>query len=101
MSEETEPFAKPERQTADVDLSSEIAQSVAREFDERVTCRRVSGNSYRCNWWSPSRSKRYDNPRMEGLLVTTHVVSKSRFLNVTRVDQRLVINDAPKPEGRR
>jgi hypothetical protein len=101
MSEETEPFAKPERQAADVDLSSEIAQSVAREFDERVTCRRVSGNSYRCNWWSPSRSKRYDNPRMEGLLVTTHVVSKSRFLNVTRVDQRLVINDVPKPEGRR
>jgi hypothetical protein len=101
MSKETEPFAKTERPAADIDLSSEIAQTVARDFDERVTCRRVSGNSYRCNWWSPSRSKRYDNPRMEGLLVTTHVVSKSRFLNVTKVDQRLLINDALKPEPRR
>jgi hypothetical protein len=98
MSEKTEPFAKTDGRVADADLSSEIAQTVARDFDERVTCRRVSGNSYRCNWWSPSRSKRYDNPRMEGLLVTTHVVSKSRFLNVTKVDQRLVINDVPKPE---
>jgi hypothetical protein len=101
MSEETEPFAKTERRAPDVDLSTEIAQSVAREFDERVTCRRVSGNSYRCNWWSPSSSKRHDNLRMEGLLVTTHVVSKSRFLSVTKVDQRLVIKDVPKPEGRR
>jgi hypothetical protein len=101
MSEVTEPLAKTDSRAADVDLSAEIAQSVAREFDERVTCRQVSGNSYRCNWWSPSRSKRYDNPRMEGLLVTTHVVTKSRFLNVSKVDQRLVINDAPKREGLR
>jgi hypothetical protein len=101
MSEITQPFEKAERRGAEADLSAEIVQSIARAFDERVTCRRVSGNSYRCNWWSPSRSKRYDNPRMEGLLVTTHVVTKSRFLNVTKVDQRLVINDAPTPEERR
>jgi len=102
MSESTEAFEKTERRVVEADLSAEIAQSIAREFDERVTCRRVSGNSYRCNWWSPSKSKGkgFDNPRMEGLLVTTHVVKKSRFLNVTKVDQRLVINDAPQPASR-
>jgi len=100
MSENTEAVDKAERRAADADLSAEIAQSVAREFDERVTCRRVSGHSYRCNWWSPSQTKGYDNPRMQGLLVTTHVVKKSRFLNVTKVDQRLVINDAPQPASR-
>ena len=100
MSESTETLEKPERKAVEADLSAEIVQSIAREFDERVTCRRVSGNSYRCNWWSPAHTKGYDNPRMQGLLVTTHVVKKSRFLNVTKVDQRLVINDAPQPPSR-
>src|SRR5258706_14428762 len=101
MPEGTESLEKTGPQVADADLSAEIAQTVAREFDERVTCRRISANSYRCNWWSPSRSKRYDNPPMEGLLVTTHVVAKSRFLHVTKVDQRLLITEPSIPRSRR
>jgi len=76
-----------------VDLSAEIIQSISRGSNERVTCTRVSANNYRCNWWSPAPTKAFDNPAMYGLLVTTHIVTKSRFLNVTKVDRQLVIND--------
>jgi hypothetical protein len=88
---------KPERRVADPDLSAEIAQSIARTFDEKVTCRRISGHNYRCNWWSPSTSTGQDNPRMGGLLVTTHVVRKSKFLNVTKTEKGLTIKDASAP----
>jgi hypothetical protein len=76
------------------DLSAEIIQSVAKEHNQRVTCMRVCGDKYRCNWWSPAPSKHYDNPQMRGLLVTTHVVIKSQFLNVVKVNDRLVFTDA-------
>jgi hypothetical protein len=76
-----------------VDLSPEIIQSITKGHDQRVTCVHVSGNNYRCNWWSPAPSKHYDNPGMRGLLVTTHVVTKSRFLNVVRVNNQLVVKD--------
>ncbi len=85
---------KPERKAAEPDLSAEIAQSIARAVDEKVTCRRISGRNYRCNWWSPSNSHGQDNPRMGGLLVTTHVVRKSQFLNVTKTEKGLQIKDA-------
>jgi hypothetical protein len=85
---------KPERRVVEPDLSAEIAQSVARAIDEKVTCRRISGRNYRCNWWSPSTSHGQDNPRMGGLLVTTHVVRKSQFLNVTKTEKGLMIKDA-------
>src|SRR4051794_1022502 len=86
---------------ADPDLSAEIAQSIDRQRGERVTCRRVSGAKYRCNWWSPRSSSTYDNPKMEGLVVTTHVVIRSRFLSVNRTEQGLVITDlsAPPADG--
>ena len=80
------------------DLSAEIIQSIPREHNQRVTCMRVSGDNYRCNWWSPAPTKLYDNPQMRGLLVTTHVVAKSRFLNVVKIDNRLVITD-PSPDA--
>src|SRR5579871_6076287 len=76
------------------DLSAEIIRSIAKEQNQRITCMRVCGNNYRCNWWSPAPTKAYDNPAMRGLLVTTHVVAKSRFLNVVKVDNRLVVTDA-------
>jgi len=44
----------------------------------------VSGNHYRCNWWSPGDTDAYDNPQMGGLTVTTHRVRQSQFLRVTR-----------------
>ena len=75
------------------DLSAEIIQSIPKEPHQRVTCTHVCGNNYRCNWWSPAPTKLYDNPKMRGLLVTTHVVTKSRFLNVVKVDNRLMVTD--------
>lgn len=75
------------------DLSGEIASAVERAADERVTCKRVSANNYRCNWWAPESIVGYDNPRMHGLLVTTHRVRRSRFLTVTKTAQGLVIEN--------
>ena len=73
------------------DLSEEIARSVEKRPEDRVMCRRIWGNSYRCNWWSAADSSNYDNPGMRGNLVTTHTIRKSRFLNVTRSRGGLVI----------
>ena len=87
------PFENASARPADPDLSSEIAQSIDRQSGERVTCRRISGSNYRCNWWSPKSKAKYDNPRMEGLIVTTHVVVRSRFLTAGRTEQGLVISD--------
>jgi hypothetical protein len=75
------------------DLSGEIVSTIDRRADERVTCKRISGNSYRCNWWAPESLTRQDNPSMHGLLVTTHRVRHSRFLNVTKTAEGLVIED--------
>lgn len=85
-------FAEPE-QAVD-DLSREIVKSVPRSEGEHVTCRRVSGNHYRCNWWRVEKSG--DGGRvMTGLAVTTHRVSRSRFLCVTRTGKRLEIAADP------
>lgn len=66
------------------DLSAEIARTVDRLPREQVTCRRISHNHYRCNWWTPESTGAYDNPQMQGLLVTTNRITKSQFLRVTR-----------------
>ena len=66
------------------DLSAEIARTVPRSAREQVTCRRISNNHYRCNWWTPEGTGDYDNPQMQGLLVTTNRITKSQFLRVTR-----------------
>jgi hypothetical protein len=78
---------------ASQDFSEEIVRFVEKRPEDRVTCKHVSGNNYRCNWWSPASDKRYDNPLMVGLLVTTHVVRLSRFLTVTKSATGLVVND--------
>jgi len=87
--------------SAPIDLSVQVVQCIEREPGERVTCRRVSGNNYRCNWWAPETTAKYDNPSMVGLLVTTHRVRRSRFLNVTKTAQGLVIEDGSMAAGRR
>jgi hypothetical protein len=73
------------------DLSAEIAAHVEREPADRVSCRRVHGSHYRCNWWAPATGKEYDNPAMYGLTVTTHRVRKSQFMCVTRTTNGLTI----------
>jgi hypothetical protein len=79
----------------DPDLSAQIIESIERNPGQRVTCRRIAGSRYRCNWWSPQETMGYDNPRMSGLLVTTHVVVKSRFMSVVRSEHGLIISDLP------
>ena len=78
---------------ASADLSDEIICTIEKRPDDRVTCRRVSGSNYRCNWWAAANKNGYDNPRMEGLLVTTHRVRLSRFLTVTKTAEGLRVKD--------
>jgi hypothetical protein len=75
------------------DYSEEIIRFVKKQPHDRVTCKHVSGNNYRCNWWAPASGLNYDNPKMTGLTVTTHVVRQSRFLTVTKTAAGLVVND--------
>jgi hypothetical protein len=74
------------------DLSGRIAAGLAKRPSDRVTCRRVFGNNYRCNWWAPAPTSGYDNPSMGGSTVTTHRVRKSQFLRVTSTFKGLVID---------
>ena len=71
---------------ADEDLSAEIIKQIPRERGEQVTCRRITKNHYRCNWWRAEDTAAYDNPSMSGLLVTTNRICKSQFLRVTRAE---------------
>lgn len=88
----TQPAAPAPPPPAEVeDLSEEISRAVEKRPEDRVVCRRIWGNSYRCNWWSAADSSNYDNPGMGGNLVTTHTIRKSRFLSVTRSRLGLVI----------
>jgi hypothetical protein len=77
------------------DLSDEIIRSVEKNPGDLVRCTRVSVDGYRCNWWAPQATAGYDNPRMTGLLVTTHRVRRSRFLRVTKDQGHLVIRELP------
>ena len=86
-----QPAAKTAR--AGEDLSAAIAAAVERGPREEVTCRRVSRNHYRCNWWAPQNISDYDNPSMHGMLVTTSRICKSRFLRVTKTAQGLQFTD--------
>lgn len=84
----------PAAPVAEENLAAEIALTIARNPGEKVTCRRVFENHYRCNWWGAESTAAYDNPGMYGLLVTTHRVRKSRFLRVTRTADGLVIKES-------
>lgn len=74
------------------DLAAQIASQVERRPAERVSCRRISGSYYRCNWWARGDRSLLDNPEMEGLTVTTHRVRKSAFLRVVRSRDGLSID---------
>ena len=90
-----EPTAAPDNAAAaavtntNEDLSAEIARTVARRSTEQVTCRRITRNHYRCNWWAPESKSGYDNPAMQGLLVTTNRICKSHFIQATRTPDGL------------
>jgi hypothetical protein len=74
---------------AEADLSAQIEQAVQRDPLDRVKCVRVYDNYYRCNWWAePGVASKYAS--VWGT-VATQRVRKSRFLNVTMVEGKLVI----------
>jgi len=85
-------FAQAEQHVTD--LSSDIVQQLPRERGERVTCRRITGNHYRCNWWSPQIAAQYGNRSASAMTTTTHRVSKSQFLHVTKTNGTLAIKAA-------
>jgi hypothetical protein len=67
------------------DLSQEIVASLAKRPGETIRCSRVAAARYRVNWWVADDSSGYDNPRMKGgQLATTHRISRSQYLEVTR-----------------
>lgn len=82
---------KAGRALAAEDLSAEIVDAVDRRPGDVVRCTKVVGNRYRCNWWSAQGTGGYDNPGMGGLLVTTHRVSRSEFLRVTKGEDGTLI----------
>jgi hypothetical protein len=86
-------FAAPQPHVRD--LSAEIARAMPRSAGERVTCRWIAGNQYRCNWWGPADSADYDNPQMFGLTVTTHRVRRSQWVRVTKNGNTLLMDPAP------
>ena len=75
------------------DLSSEIVIAMKKQPGDVVKCTRISPDTYRCNWWAPEATGNYDNPAMKGLLVTTHRVRQSRFLQVVKGAGGLTITD--------
>jgi hypothetical protein len=86
-------FAEPQSHIRD--LSAEIARAMPRAAGERVTCRWIAGNQYRCNWWAAADASGYDNPKMTGLTVMTHRVSRSQWMRVFLKGNTLVMDPAP------
>ena len=82
-------LAKPKKAVVQTpDLSVEIAQAVEKMPGERVRCRRVSNNTYRCNWIAPEQQAG------EAIrFIDTYRIRSSKFLHVTKVDGKLLIED--------
>jgi hypothetical protein len=71
------------------DLSGAIAQSMEKEPGEEVRSVRVFGDCYRCNWWAPDKTA-------HAWFVGGGRIRKSRFVRVTKVADRLVVEDLSK-----
>ena len=84
--------APAERRAAGAEnLAASVAAAVEKLPGDTVRCTHVSGDRYRCNWWSAQSVLGYDNPGMRGLMVTTHRVRKSLFLRASRTAAGLAI----------
>lgn len=71
------------------DLSAEIQKAVQRLPGDRVRCRRVSENAYRCNWLAADRSAAADG----AMFIETWKIRESRFLRAVKSNGKLVIED--------
>ena len=84
--------------TLNDDLSAEIAKAVERLPNDIIRCVRVTGNRYRCNWWSADIAVGYDNPMMRaGQIGATHRIRQSQFLDATRTPAGLQMRVIPDP----
>ena len=100
MQSDNKPSAEHGNQVQGEDLSGEIAKTVSKNPGEQVTCRRVSHDHYRCNWWTLDNTAAYDNPKMSGLMVTTSTICQSQFLRVTKQSNALKIQVITSPPAR-
>lgn len=86
------PIESDSPKPASVDLSRDVCDTIAREPGDVVRCTHIHGRFYRCNWWRSVFVDTFINPGWKGgQLGTTYRVTKSSFLEVTRVDGRLHI----------
>ena len=72
------------------DLSAEIALTVERLKGEKVKCRRIFGDNYRCNWLTVDEGAAQ---RGRSLALDTYRIRASKFLRVKKVGEQLVIED--------
>jgi len=72
------------------DLSAEIALTVERLKGEKVKCRRIFGDNYRCNWLTVDEGAAQ---RGRSLALDTYRIRTSKFLRVKKVGEQLVIED--------
>ena len=77
------------RSNEPADLSAEIVRIVDRQAGDRVRCRRVYGDKYRCNWLALEK----DADGQRGISVDTYQIRQSKFLRVTQTDKGLTIED--------
>ncbi len=71
------------------DLSAEIIRTVKKQPGDLVKCRRVAGDTYRCNWFAPEQVSE-DQPLR---FLDSYRIRESRFLRVRKIDGQLVIED--------
>jgi hypothetical protein len=91
MPDDSDVSLEVETAAGDEDLALQIASSLPRKGREHITCKRVTKNHYRCNWWTLEDTAGYDNPGMKGSLVTTGRICQSQFLHAVKVGGDLKI----------
>jgi hypothetical protein len=83
-----------------VDLSAEIARTLAKRPGEKVKVTRVFGNHYRCNWIVLDRQPT-DGAARQSMFIESFKIRDSRFLRATRGDSGLVIEDVTAETARK
>ena len=71
------------------DLSIDVMAAVDKRPGDRVRCRRVSRNMYRCNWLEIDTTETRGGARF----IETWRIRQSKFLKATRENGKLLIED--------
>ena len=80
-------------ENAQADRSAEVAQLLNKQPRDHLTCVRVYGDFYRCNWWAPGDVANRPGA-IEWLEISTYRVRKSQFVKATMNDGKLAVEDA-------